>query len=178
LIRSQALWFSNRSPLVDPHFDVECTIPPFGGEISHGGGLWVREHYRGCSRLALVMPRFARAIALRRRPFDHDSGMIRNDPRDRTDVADRKATFIGKHVYGFARVHRLVDGWFPPEARRAIIHLCHSTRAEAVGSLLAPPAALDGLRRLKLGKRPLVDQHHQLVDPPTIRSKGEKQARV
>ena len=85
---------------------------------------------------------------------------------------------MGKQVYGFARAHRLVNGWFPPEARRAIIHLCHSTRAEAVSSLLAPVGTLDGLRHLKLGKRPLVDQHHQLVDSPTIRSKGEKQARV
>ncbi len=178
LIRSQALWYSDRCPRVDPYFHVQCSIQPFGGEISHGGGLWVREDYRGCFRLAVVMPRFARAIALRTRPFDHDSGMIRDDPRDPTDVADRKATFMGKHVYGFARVQRLVDGWFPPEARRAIIHLCHSTRAEAVGSLLAPRVALDRLQNLKLGKRPLVDQHHQPVDSPTIRSKGEKQARV
>jgi len=176
LVRSQALWFSNSCPFVDPYFRVECEIRPFGGGVLHGGGLWVREDYRGCSRLANVMPRFARAIALRMRPFDHDSGMIRNDPRDRAVVADRKATFMGKRVYGFARVHRLVDGWFPPEARRAIIHLCHSTRAEAVASLLAPSATLDGL--LKLGKRPLVDQHLQLVDSPTIRSKGEKLARV
>jgi len=178
LVRSQALWFSSRSPLFDPHFNVECAIPPFGGEIAHGGGLWVQEEYRGCSRLAVIMPRFARAIALRTRPFDHDTGMIRDDPQDRTDVADRKATFMGKQVYGFARVHRIVSGWFPPEARPGIIHLCHSTRAEAVSSLLAPRGVLDGLRRLKLGKRPLVDQHHQLVDSPTIRSKGEKQARI
>ena len=178
LVRSQALWFSNRPLLVDPHFVVECAIPPFGGEISHGGGLWVREDYRGSFRLAMIMPRFARAIALRTRPLDHDSGMILNDLRDRTNVVDRKATFMGRRVYGFARVHRLVDGWFPPEARRAIIHLCHSTRAEAVGSLLALRATLDGLRRPKLGKRPLVYQHDKLVNSPTIRSKGEKQARV
>jgi len=176
LVRSQALWFSNKCPLADQHFTVECPIPPFGGEIAHGGGLWVREDYRGCSRLAIVMPRFARAIALRMRPFDHDSGMIRNDPRDRTDVADRKATFIGRRVYGFARVHRLIDGWFPPEARRAIIHLCHSTRAEAVGSLLAPRVAIKVLPHLELGKRPFVYQHHELVDASSIYTKGQQQA--
>ena len=178
LVRSQTLWFADRFPVADPYFTVECSIPPFGGEISHGGGLWVREDYRGCSRLAIIMPRFARAIALRMRPFDHDSGMIRNDPRDRTDVADRKAIFMGRGVYGFARVHRLIDGWFPPEARRAVIHLCHSTRAEAVGSLLPPRVANGVLSHLELGKRPLVYQHHQLVDMPPIRSKRQQQARV
>jgi hypothetical protein len=177
-VQSQALWFADRFPLADPHFIVESAIPKFGGEISHGGGLWVRDDYRGCSRLAIVMPRFARAIALRMRPFDHDTGMIRNDPRDRADVADRKATFMGRRLYGFARVHRLVDGWFPPEARRAIIHLCHSTRAEAVGSLLASCTAVRVLPHIQLGKRPLVYQDHQLVDASSIRSQGQQQARV
>ncbi len=135
LIRSQALWFSKWPHLIDPRFVVDCTIPPFGGEISHGGGLWVREDYRGCYRLAMIMPRFARAIALRRRPFDYDTGMIRDDLRDRAEIADRKAAFMGKRIYGFARVHRFVDGWFPPEDRSAVMHLCHSTRAEAVDSL-------------------------------------------
>jgi hypothetical protein len=178
LVRSQALWFSNKPQLIDEHFVVECTILPFGGEVAHGGGLWVRQDYRGCSRLATLMPRFARAIALRMRPFDHDTGMIRNDPRDRSDTADRKASFMGKYVYGFARVHSLVDGWFPPEARRAVIHLCHSTRAEAVASLAQALSNLDTLRCLELRKRPLVYENHQAVDPPTISSKREKQARV
>jgi hypothetical protein len=141
LIRSQALWFSDVQRLVDQPLTVKCAIPAFGGEVSHGGGLWVRQDYRGCSRMAVVMPRFARAIALRIRPFHHDSAMIRDDPRDRPEVAHRKALFMGKRVYGFARVHRLVEGWFPPEARQAIIHLCHSTRAEAVESLFTPPHA-------------------------------------
>jgi hypothetical protein len=178
LIRSQALWFSNKPQLIHGDFIVECAIPPFGGEVSHGGGLWVRQDYRGCSRLATLIPRFARAIALRMRPFDHDTGMIRNDPRERSDVADRKASFMGKYVYGFARVHSLVNGWFPPEARRAVIHLCHSTRAEAVASLAAAPSILDRLRCLELRKRPLVYQNHQAVDLSTISSEREKQARV
>ena len=89
------------------------------------------------------MPRFARAIALRSRPFDHDSGMIRNDLQDGAKVADRKAAFMGKRIYGFARVHRVVDGWFPPDTRETIIYLCHSTRAEAVDSLVVQRAALE-----------------------------------
>jgi hypothetical protein len=178
LIRSQALWFSKRLHLVDPRFIVECAIPPFGGEVSHGGGLWVREDYRGCSRLAIVMPRFARAIALRSRPFDHDSAMIRNDPRDGAKIADRKAAFMGKRIYGFARVHRFVDGWFPPETREAIIYLCHSPRAEAVDSLVVPRAALDRLQRLNLRKRPLVYQYNEPVNTTAICSKGQEQARV
>lgn len=62
LLRSQALWFSKSQHRVDPGFVVECAAPPFGGEISHGGGLWVREDYRGWSRLAIIMPRFARTL--------------------------------------------------------------------------------------------------------------------
>jgi hypothetical protein len=138
LIRSQALWFGNRPRLVDPRFIIECEISPFGGEVAHGGGLWVREDHRGSSNLAAILPRFARAIALRTRPLDYDSGMIRNDPRDPPKLADRKAVFMGMRTYGFARVHRFVNGWFPPEGRDAIMHLCHSTRAEIVGSLISP----------------------------------------
>jgi hypothetical protein len=135
LIRSLALWFPNRRLPPDPRFVVTCEIPSFGGEVVHGGGLWVRDDYRGASRLAALMPRFARVIALRRRPFDHDSAMIRNDPADRTDTVERKAIYMGRRVYGFARVHRFVAGWFPPEGRAAIMHLCHATRAEAIASL-------------------------------------------
>jgi hypothetical protein len=86
----------------------------------------------------VVLPRYARAVALRNGPLDYDSGMIRNDPRDPPKLADRKAVFMGTRAYGFARVQRFVSGWFPPEGRDAIMHLCHSTRSEIVGSLAAP----------------------------------------
>jgi hypothetical protein len=46
---------------------------------------------------------------------------------------------LGVEAYGFARARRFVDGWFPPESREAIMHLCHSTRAEALASLVMPP---------------------------------------
>jgi hypothetical protein len=178
LIRSRALWFSTRPQPADPRFVVECQIPSFGGEVAHGGGLWIRDDYRGSSRLAVVMPRLARAIALRSRPFDHDSAMIRNDPGDRAGVAERKATFMGRKVYGFARVHRFVDGWFPPEGREAIMHLCHATKAEAIASLSDPQQGGGNLAFPEFGKRPLVDQHNQSVHSPAILSKGQEQASV
>jgi hypothetical protein len=65
--------------------------------------------------------------------------MILIDPRDPTVVADRKAISLGVEAYGFARTCRFVDGWFPPEGREAVMHLCHSTRAEALASLVTPP---------------------------------------
>lgn len=37
-----------------------------------------------------------------------------------------------------SRARRFVDGWFPPEGREAVVHLCHSTRAEALASLVTP----------------------------------------
>ncbi|HUC70777.1 MAG TPA: hypothetical protein VMS01_06265 [Stellaceae bacterium] len=178
LIRSLTLWFSLRPQPADPRFVVQCRIPSFGGEIAHGGGLWIRDDYRGASRLAVVMPRFARAVALLRRPFDHDSAMIRDEPDDRPDAAERKATYMGSRVYGFARVRRIIDGWFPPEGREAIIHLCHATRAEAIASLFDPPVANGGLRLAEFGKRPLVDQHNQPIHTPAILSKRQEQASV
>lgn len=135
LVRSQALWFSAGPCPIGRPLAIECDIPPFGGEITHGGGLWVRQDWRGSSRLAFVLPRLARALSLSERPFDHDTGMIRNDPRDSVKAAERKAAFAGLRVYGFARVSRFVNGWFPPEGRNAIMHLCHATKSEAIASL-------------------------------------------
>jgi hypothetical protein len=178
LIRSLTLWFSDGSERVDPRFVVDCRIPAFGGEVVHGGGLWVRDDYRGASRLAAAMPRIARAAAFRDRPFDHDSAMIRNDPNDRAEVAERKAAYMGKRVYGFARVDRFVDGWFPPEGRDAVMHLCHATRAEALASLRDPGAARPPLRIFNLGKMPFVDQHDQPVHAPTVLRQRQQQARV
>lgn len=182
LIRSQRLWFGDRPRLVDPRFAVARTIPPFGGEVAHGGGLWVRGDYRGASRVAVVLPRLARAIALRNAPFDHDSAMICNAPRDSAALADRKAAFMGLRVYGFARVERFVDGWFPPEGREAIVHLCHATRAEAVAFLAAPRAGIAGpnaaLHRFELARPALVDQHDELVDLSAVGGERQKQARI
>lgn len=167
LIRSQV----NIHNLVDPRSSVKCEIPAFGGEVTYGGGLWVRKDYRGSSRLALILPRFARAVALQNRRFDHDSGMIRNDPGDSPRVAGRKAVFLGTRIYGFARVHRLVHGWFPPENRNATLHLCHAARVEAIASLVAqirrpqrPP-----LRRVEFRDLSLVYANKQLVNTLAVR---------
>jgi hypothetical protein len=50
-IRSLTLWFARRRQRPDPRYIVDCKIAPFGGEVVHGGGLWVRNDYRGASRL-------------------------------------------------------------------------------------------------------------------------------
>lgn len=177
LIRSQALWFGARPHLVDPRFVVACEIPPFGGEVVHEGGCWVREDYRGPARqprLSRVLSRLARAIALRNRPFDHTSGMICNDPRDPAEVTRRKARSLAIGAYGFARVEKFVEGWFPPEGRAAVMHLCHATRAEAAASLDPPPeAAAAGLGRLQFGQGPLVEQNEQLIDMLSV--SGQRQ---
>jgi hypothetical protein len=178
LIGSLSLWFSDPQHPPDPRFVVECRIPSFGGEIVHGGGLWVRDDYRGVSRLAAALPRLARAIALRDRPFDHDSAMIRDAPGDPADIAERKAVYMGIRVYGFARVDRFVNGWFPPEGREAVMHLCHATRAEAILSLSTPAEIRRGLRGSELRKPALVDQHDKPVHPPTILSQRQQQAGV
>lgn len=138
LVLSQTLWFGRPLRAIDQTYSPKCEIPPFGGDVAHGGGLWIRRDYRGSSRLAAVLPRLGRAVALRNWPLDHDTAMIRDDPRESSKVTDRKASFMGTRVYGFARVCRFVNGWFPPERRHAIMHLCHSTRTEAIASLAQP----------------------------------------
>jgi hypothetical protein len=188
LIRSQALWFGEGPRLVDPRFVVDCEIPPFGGEVVHAGGLWVRPDYRGAARrprLSTAMSRLACAIALRNRPFDHDSAMLQIDPGCSAGVTDDKAVALGVTAYGYARVHRFVDGWFPPEGREAVMHLCHSTRAEAVASLVAPRPSIAatspgtvGLPGFEFAQSPFVDQHEQLVDATAVRSEGQQQARI
>jgi hypothetical protein len=179
LVRSLALWFGDTSNYADPRFVVDCKIPPFGGEVIHSGGLWIRHDYRGVSRLAVMMPHLGRIFALRQRPFDHDTGMIRNDPADAAEIADRKAAFMGSKVYGFARVHRFVNGWFPPEGRNAIMYLCHATRAEAIGLLSRSQVLRQPLSRAsELGQLPLVYQHYQAVYPPAILGERQQQAGI
>jgi hypothetical protein len=174
LTRSQALWFGDGPRLGDPRFVIDCAIPSFGGEVIHEGGCWVRADYRGRSRrprLSHTLARIGRAIALRNRPFDYDTGMILNDPRDRPEVTSRKAVSLGIEAYGFAGVHRFVDGWFPPEGRNAIVYLCYSTRADALASL-APPTPQDAgsqvLRPLEFRQEPFVEQNEQLIDAASV----------
>jgi hypothetical protein len=142
LVRSQTLWFGEPGK-VDPQFVLECDIPSFGGEVSHGGGLWVREDYRGAwrqPRLSTVMMCLGRAVGLRNRPFDHDSAMILVDPRRAPPgFAGRKAVSLAVDGYRFARARPLVNGWFPPEGRAALLYLCHSTRREELASLTSLP---------------------------------------
>lgn len=183
VIRSQNLWFGVRPHLVDPRFVVDCEIPPFGGEVAHEGGNWVREDYRGAlrqPRLSRVMSRLARAIALRNRPFDHTSAMIRNDPRDPPEVTSRKANSLGIGACGFARVHRFVDGWFPPDGRDAVMYLCHATKGEAVASIAALPlgSATIDLQRAELRQGPLIEQNEQPIDTPAVRSQRQQQSRI
>jgi hypothetical protein len=132
------------------------------------------------SPIGTVMSRLARAIALRDRPFDHTSAMIRNDPRDPGEVTNRKANSLGVAACGFARVHRFVDGWFPPEGRAAIMHLCHATRAEAVASIVASPpgGSTIPLGRAELGQGSLVEQNEQLIHKQAVSRKGQQQSRV
>jgi hypothetical protein len=104
--------------------------------------------------------------------------MIRNDPTDRAEVADRKAAFMGRNVYGFARVHRFVNGWFPPERRHAIMYLCHASRAEAVASLTIPHRLGASLRRNQFRQRPFINQDNESIDAPPILCERQQQTSI
>jgi hypothetical protein len=183
VIRSQAPGIGSRPRLADPRFVVACQLPSFGDEVVHEGGCWVREDYRGrcrLPRLSHALARIARAIALRNRPFDHDTGMILNDPRDPPEATSRKAVSLGIEAYGFAGLH-CVKGWYPPERRAAILHLCHSTRAEALASL-APMfpqnAPVQNLRYFEFGQEPLIEQNEQLIDSFSISGQWQEEPSV
>jgi hypothetical protein len=136
LIVSQALWFGPGPRLVDACFEVRRGVQPFGGTVAHAGGFWITPAHRGHLGLTRLMPRIARALALRNDAIEHDSGMLLDDPDEtaRERVEARAAAAV--RTYGFARAGVIVDGWFPPEHRRARVRLCHSSRAEAISSLL------------------------------------------
>jgi hypothetical protein len=136
VIQSQSLWFGLKPRLVDPDFVVSCAIPAFGGRVGHGGGLWIHPDRRGQHGLAFLLPRLLRALALRNSDIDHDTGMLLNtaDPQRAAAVARRAAA--AARIYGFARHAPMVQGWFPPEARTAAVHLCHMDRREAIDSLV------------------------------------------
>jgi hypothetical protein len=162
LVRSQVLWFGEPGS-TDPRFVVKCKVPSFGGEVSHGGGLWVREDYRGgwrVPRMSTVMMRLGRAIGLRNKPFDHDSAMILVDPQCPPRLIGRKAMSLALEAYRFARARPMVNGWFPPEGRRATVYLCHSTRSEVIASLMSPPLGIAaGTERVEFRDLALVYQH-------------------
>jgi hypothetical protein len=55
---------------------------------------------------------------------------------------------MGERVYGFARVHRLVDGWFPTEARRRCLHLIRTLRSAIDRVVVMEPNADHVMRKL------------------------------
>lgn len=178
-----AMGFGNRPHVADPPFVVASRLPVFDGEIIHEGGCWVRHDYRGRSkqpRLSHVLSRLARAVALRNRPFDYDTGMILNDPRDPLEVTSRKAVSLGIEAYGFAGLHQ-VNGWYPPEGRNATLHLCYSTRVEALASL-APQSRHDAPRRslrcFEFRQEPLMEQNEQLIDASSISGQWQQEPGV
>jgi hypothetical protein len=85
---------------------------------------------------------------------------------------------MGKRVYGFARVDRFVDGWFPPEARNAVMHLCHATRVEVIASLFAMHTKSADLEFGELRKHPFVYQDYQSIHPAAILSQRQQQASI
>lgn len=130
-ILTQRLWFGSGPRLVDPRFEIDCAIPPFGGVVASSGGMWVHPARRGAG-VSWIVPRLARALALRNSSIEHDFGMVLNNP-DPARLAVRN--------YGYARVEVMTDGWFPPEQADMTVHLCHADRAECLASLIERPAA-------------------------------------
>jgi hypothetical protein len=181
LVRSQALWFGTPQK-TDRHFIVDCDIAPFGGVVSHGGGLWVREDHRGAwrrPRLSTILPRLGCAIGLRDAPFDHESAMILVDPHCPIELVEQKATSLGIGAYRFTRARPLVKGWFPPEGREATVFLCHSTRAEALASLTVSSLSITARsERVELRNLPFIDQNQQLVHPSAIGGERQQHPRI
>lgn len=129
-VHSQRFWFGSAPRLVDPRFVVTCEVPPFGGVVASSGGMWVRPDKRG-GGVSKIVPRLARALALRNSAVEHDCGMVLNNP---------EAARLAIRNYGYARVGLMTDGWFPPEQADMRVDLCHADRAECLASLIEPAA--------------------------------------
>ena len=172
LSTNSMLWFVPRGFGFQTNQSLSVSTPSssaqsyyFGGEITHAGGLWMRPHAglrpRYCSTNATVRPRHwhdpkrSPRSKLCRRP----QGAVYGE----TCLWVCRRGLAGQRV-GF----RLGEPLFTSAILREPRRWTHRQW----------PSILYGLRFLELRKRPLVNQHHQMVDPPTIKSEGEQQARI
>jgi hypothetical protein len=125
LMRSERLWFRTPGIGAPKRCPVDCSIPPFGGTIGHGGGVWVHPTWRGRG-LAGIMPKFARALTVRNNEIDYETGLVFEELRS-----------LPLRAYGFPRVAKIVDGFFPPTGKAERVYLCHITRNEVLTDMRA-----------------------------------------
>lgn len=125
LLETEQLWFGR------PTNRDRCTIgagdplPAIGGAVGHGGGLWVHPAWRkvGLSRL---VPRLNHAYLLRLFSIDHHTTLVFEG------LAKSGLPLWG---YGFARLPKLIDGFFPPTGKEESVYLGHITRQEMLESM-------------------------------------------
>jgi hypothetical protein len=122
LMRSERLWFRAPDHAAPWRCPVECTIPVFGGIVGHAGGTWVHPEWRQRG-LSSLMPKFARALMLRNHDIDHETGLV---------FEGLALHGLPRKSYGYMRVAKVVDGFFPPTGKPERVYLCHITRGEAL----------------------------------------------
>jgi hypothetical protein len=132
LMRSGALWFAQPAAERGGCRIVSATLP-IAGLVGHCGAAWVHPAWRDRGLVQLLC-RYGRALLLRDFAVDHETGLVA-EHNYRSGLAQR--------AYGYPRVPKVVDGFFPPSGSEARVYLCHMSRAEM----------LDDLRSLRTAPR-------------------------
>jgi GNAT superfamily N-acetyltransferase len=137
LMRDETLWF--REP--PPGAGTRCVVsgenlPRISGVVAHAGALWVHPSWRKRG-LSTLIPLFNRAMLLRNFAIDHQTALV---------FEGMAASGLPRNGYGFPRVEKVIEGFFPPTGKAERVYLCEINRAEILERMrrvLAPAAAVD-----------------------------------
>lgn len=155
LIRTHALWFPKVHHLREQATVLPTDMPRLGGRVGHGGGLVVARRHRGRG-LSFVLPRLARALALRWYDLDWYTSI------EMDKIAERGLSA----VYGNAHTVPCIDGWFQTRQMTCRVYLSFMAREE----MLAQQA-------IDAGK--LIDHDcHDLIHLLAIAGERQRQAPV
>jgi hypothetical protein len=124
LMRSERLWFDRGPRAVSPEYRlIEAALETFGGVVGHGCGMWVHPSVRRHG-ISAFLPAYQRAIAIRNYAIDWQTCLAFAD--------------LAKHIrtaYGYTRVERVIDGYFPVTGKPAEVYLGRISRDEILGML-------------------------------------------
>jgi hypothetical protein len=124
LMRSERIWFDRMPRAISADYRlIEDAFDAFGGTVGHGCGMWVHPSARRHG-LSAFLPDFQRALAVRNYNIDWQTCLVFADLAEHT----RKA-------YGYSRVEKVVDGYFPVTRATAEVYLGRMTRNEVLARL-------------------------------------------
>jgi GNAT superfamily N-acetyltransferase len=124
LMRRETLWFAKGTAGCAPRCEVSEPVA-IAGTIGHCGAAWTHPAWRGRGLVQLLC-RYARGLLLREFGVDHETALV---------FEHHKKSGLAERAYRYARVEKVIDGFFPPTETMAPIYLCHSTQREMLADL-------------------------------------------